>query len=55
MRMNTMDARKLKHEELTALRKRGVKAVQSGESPEGVARILGISRVTIYINRIIIV
>ena len=46
--MNTMDARKLKHEELTALRKRGVTAVQNGESPEDVARILGISRVTIY-------
>ena len=43
-----MDARKLKHEELTALRKRGVTAVQNGESPEDVARILGISRVTIY-------
>jgi len=46
--MNTRDARKLKHEELTELRKRGVTAVQNGESPEDVARILGISRVTIY-------
>lgn len=45
--MNT-DARKLTHEELTALRRRGVTAVQNGESPEDVARILGISRVTIY-------
>jgi len=46
--MKTTDARRLKHDELTALRKRGVKAVQNGESPEDVARILGISRVTIY-------
>lgn len=46
--MNTTDARRLKHEELTELRKRGVMAVQSGESPEDVARILGVSRVTIY-------
>jgi len=46
--MNTTDARRLKHEELTELRKRGVMAVQNGESPEDVARILGISRVTIY-------
>ena len=45
--MNT-DARKLTHEELTALRKRGVAAVQKGESPEDVARVLGISRCTIY-------
>lgn len=46
--MKTTDARRLKHEELTELRKRGVLAVQNGESPEDVARILGISRVTIY-------
>ncbi|WJW76706.1 IS630 family transposase [Thiohalobacter sp. IOR34] len=46
--MSTTDARGLKHEELTELRKRGVMAVQNGESPEDVARILGISRVTIY-------
>ena len=46
--MNTTDARKLKHGELTELRKRGVTAVQNGESPEDVARILGISRGTIY-------
>jgi len=42
------DARRLKHEELTELRKRGVMAVQNGEAPEDVARILGVSRVTIY-------
>lgn len=46
--METTDARGLKHDELTALRKRGVKAVQRGESPEDVARVLGISRGTIY-------
>lgn len=46
--MNTTDARRLKHEELTELRKRAILAVQKGESPEDVARILGVSRVTIY-------
>jgi len=46
--MNTTDARKLKHEELTELRKSSVTADQIGESPEDVARILGISRVTVY-------
>ncbi len=46
--MNTTDARKLSHKELTELRKRGVMAVQNGESPEDVARILGVSRVTVY-------
>jgi transposase len=46
--MNQIDARRLKHGELTELRKRGVLAVQEGESPEDVARILGVSRVTIY-------
>lgn len=47
-RMETIDARRLTHKELTELRKRGVVAVQNGESPEDVARVLGISRVTIY-------
>ena len=46
--MNTTNARKLKHEELTELRKRGVNAVQNGESPEDVARVLGVYRTTIY-------
>ena len=46
--MNTTDARKLSHKELTELRKRGVMAVQNGESPEDVARILGVTRVTVY-------
>ncbi|HEX05123.1 MAG TPA: helix-turn-helix domain-containing protein, partial [Bacteroidetes bacterium] len=42
------DARKLTHKELTELRKRGVASVQAGESPEVVARVFGISRMTIY-------
>lgn len=46
--MKTTDARRLNHAELTELRKRGITAVQEGESPEDVARVLGISRVTIY-------
>lgn len=39
-RMKKTDARKLKHDQLTELRRRGVTAVQKGESPEAVARIL---------------
>ena len=42
------DGRGLTHSKLTELRIRGVKAVQSGESPELVARVLCISRTTIY-------
>jgi len=42
------DARKLTHKELTELRRRGVASVQAGESPEVVARVFGISRMTIY-------
>lgn len=45
--MNT-DARKLTHEQLTELRRRGVAAVQGGQSPEIVARALGVDRSTIY-------
>jgi transposase len=45
--MNT-DARALTHDNLTALRQRGVAAVQEGQSPETVFRVLGISRATIY-------
>jgi transposase len=33
---------------LTELRKRGVAAVQNGESPEDVARVLGVHRATVY-------
>lgn len=43
-----LDARGLTHKNLTDLRRRGVQAVQQGESPEVVARALGIARQTIY-------
>lgn len=43
-----MDARGLTHTTLTELRKRGVASVQDGQSPEVVAKALGISRATMY-------
>jgi transposase len=43
-----MDARRLDHKTLTELRKRGVASVQEGQSPEIVAKALGINRVTMY-------
>ena len=46
--MNNTDARKLTHDQLTVLRKRGVAAVQAGEAPETVARALGVNRSTLY-------
>jgi len=46
--MKTTDARKLDYRMLTELRKRGVASVQEGQSPEIVAKVLGINRVTIY-------
>lgn len=46
--MKKTDARRLSHDKLTELRKRGVEAVQNGESPEDVARVLGVHRVTVY-------
>lgn len=46
--MKTMDARRLSHRMLTELRQRGVSGVQEGQSPEVVAKALGINRVTIY-------
>jgi transposase len=48
MKKLLVDARTLTHDQLTALRRRGVAAVQNGESPEDVARILGVNRVTLY-------
>lgn len=42
------DARKLDHHTLQTMRQRAVKSVREGESPEDVARILGINRRTIY-------
>jgi transposase len=46
--MRTTDARKLDHKTLTELRKRAVALVQEGNSPEDVAKGMGINRVTIY-------
>ena len=46
--MRTNDARRLDHATLEAMRERAVRSVQDGESPEVVARIIGISRSTIY-------
>jgi transposase len=46
--MRNTDARGLTHDKLTELRKRGVSAVQKGESPEDVARVLGVHRATVY-------
>jgi len=46
--MKTTDARQLSHDKLTDLRKRGVKAVQAGESPEHVARVFGVHRTSVY-------
>ena len=43
-----VDARALPHDQLTELRRRGVLAVQNGESPEHVARVLGVHRTTVY-------
>ena len=46
--MKDTDARRLTQEQLTDLRRRGVAAVQAGQSPEQVARVLGVSRATVY-------
>jgi transposase len=46
--MKALDARKLSHDKLTELRRRAVTAVQNGESPEDVARILGVNRASVY-------
>jgi transposase len=46
--MRTNDARRLDHATLEAMRERAVRSVHDGETPEAVARIIGISRSTIY-------
>ena len=46
--MRKNDARQLDHATLEAMRKRAVQSVQQGESPEDVARVLGINRSTMY-------
>jgi len=48
MKKKNMDARRLTHNMLTELRKRGVTSVQDGQSPELVAKALGINRATMY-------
>ena len=42
------DARRLDHKTLEAMRERAVRQVQEGESPEVVARVLGLDRSTVY-------
>src|SRR6202162_200978 len=46
--MRTNDDRRLDHATLQAMRERAVRSVHDGESPEVVARIIGINRSTIY-------
>jgi len=46
--MRTNDARRLDHSTLETMRERAVRSVQDGESPEVVARVIGINRSTIY-------
>ena len=46
--MKRHDARKLSHDKLTELRRRAVDAVQNGEAPKDVARIMGVHLVTVY-------
>src|SRR4030042_6743891 len=46
--MRKTDARRLKHTELTELRKRGVSAVQDGQPAALVAKVLGVQRSTLF-------
>jgi transposase len=46
--MRTNDARRLDHATLEAMRERAMRSIHDGESPEVVARIIGINRSTIY-------
>lgn len=46
--MKSQDARKLSHDKLTELRRRAVTAIQNGESPKDVARVMGVTRITVY-------
>lgn len=46
--MKKYDARKLDHKTLEELRIRSVERIQSGESPELIAKTLGIHRTTVY-------
>ena len=47
-RMKSQDARNLSHDKLTELRRRAVTAVQNGESPEDVARVMVVNRASVY-------
>ena len=46
--MENTDGRRLTHDQLTELRRRGVAAVQGGDHPDVVARALGVNRSTVY-------
>jgi len=46
--MKNTDARKLKRDQLTELRRRGVAAVQEGETPAMVAKVLGVGVSTVF-------
>jgi hypothetical protein len=46
--MQENDARRLDHHTLEALRERAVRKVQEGESPEVIARVLGLNGSTVY-------
>ena len=46
--MKSQDARKLSYDKLTELRRRAVAAVQNGESPEDVARVMRVNRASVY-------
>ena len=46
--MRKDDARQLDHATLEAMRERAVRSVQNGESPEVVARVIGVNRSAIY-------
>ena len=46
--MKTQDLRRLDHQSLTELRRQCVAQIQAGESPEVMARVMGISRGAIY-------
>lgn len=46
--MYKKDARRLDHKTLTELRKRAVGSIQEGQSPEDVAKALGVTRAAVY-------
>jgi len=46
--MRKTDARKLKRDQLTDLRRHGVAAVQEGETPATVAKVLGVGVSTVF-------